>query len=1018
MSSPQLSENDRPSTAMPQSSTKSGFRVRVQIHFESPLDSDYSRDYDASPKFVASDQVCQGLFSRLQHCSTELITRHDYSALDPLTKPSRDPKQLRYRISFRVERDGACIFDKLLRSFQEQPLSSDEAREVVGATDRIVALFLLRHDPGFRWVEPAEPDSAVLGPETVRPCTGRPQSTYCVPRARFLHATQSHEFIPGYSIEVFLRSRCSTRYPESRNASLKIDSTQTTPLTILCGEDLMSNVTTMLDVPIDAWKKEFDQKHQSCEGLEGSGGCQHIEDGAVDIMFKVRNNLGPDYTYFSHRVQTSKVLFNDPQARDFDDYTEKLRAKLERARDSTDRAMASKDDLIIRIRDLRGENWQSQDHMVFRLDSTVIHCRQTTDALMERLYTGISSVFEGHDISATMLAHKRGHLIFDGVIGGYKDEHLPHEKFETPELEKKTFESRLKDRIRSDITMVCKDTCSLDGSDELPNLTVNVGGCVPSIKEPYSIYDVNVPESPTSSRHSSHGLAKKHSQGNLREKTLAPKGEKRPVPAGVEMAKQYGYMADYMADDENLSESPSTPSLTDTDSTSHHDNIVSTPQRSTHQGNTWLRMVGHNDPDAGLMEEDAPEHQDEEDVLRMGHSLATPTPKLPQELPEPSHTTQDEITIHDEDTDVDSIAAPSIHDSIEEAAVVEAAPTVQPTPEVTPEHSSKPTGALDQPEKVESSERIDSIQPEELVEPIIELNKIGSLEAAIQEPLIKEDLIKEEKEEHKCEPETPVEEVLEATNVVPASVESLDSTPEVQPQVPHDTHEDDDKPEQPVADFEGSESPVWGHTELPVIQESPQEDDLRVAPVNEEDSAMEVEEPATGSKTPVRTQSPNEAGDLSLDFSSLPPSIEDSPLVTKPSLPSFAENKRQATDEALLESAAEVTEVAAISRPLKTAPVERPKSTALTIRTYSNPFFTTMSRPGTSDSEDDRPKSAVSMSSVISQHVRQFSPPSAGFLGLNSPRHLDIGLRSVVVPYHLRAMHGDSRPSSSHSNQC
>jgi hypothetical protein len=59
------------------------------------------------------------------------------------------------------------------------------------------------------------------------------------------------------------------------------------------------------------------------------------------------------------------------------------------------------------------------------------------------------------------------------------------------------------------------------------------------------------------------------------------------------MAKKHGYMSDFMAEDENQSEPPSTPSLADTDSISPRDSVIATPSRVTphDQSNEGLRIV-------------------------------------------------------------------------------------------------------------------------------------------------------------------------------------------------------------------------------------------------------------------------------------------------------------------------------------------------------------------------------------------------------------------------------------------
>ncbi|RBR23838.1 uncharacterized protein FIESC28_03307 [Fusarium coffeatum] len=619
-----------PASPSPQKLTKPGLRVHVEVKFEGQHASEHVRDYESSSQLNATDRICQALLSRLQHCSSELITRHDSNALDPLRKPHRDVKPLRYRITYRIERDGINLVEKSLRSFQEYELTHDDTREVVAATDRIIGLFLVRHDPGFRWsespeTEPASPESES---ESFRPCTGRPQSMACIPQSHFVHDSQKFEFVSGYSVELFLRSRCATRYPESRNASIKIDSRQPSPLPLLLGEELTTRVSNLIIDPVDAWKRKFDKRHKSCAGLEGSGGCSHIEDGAVDIMVKVRNHIGPDYTYFSHRIQTSKVLFNDHNGRDFDEFANQVKAKLEKARDMTDKSMRSLDDLILTIHELRGKNWSVHEPFVVRLDPTVTYCRQTMEAVMERLQTGISNVLEHHeDALATMTVHKRGHLIFDGFLDGAGgDDNVHFEKFATPDLERKALEAHLKERIRSDITMLCRDTCAIDCPETLPNLRFKASGthassfgAGSSVRPALSTAGSSVaPTTPSlaaspllrqaseasfngsfASSHSDNPLVKKVAMQNLRDSIeppstpVTPQHDLRRVPSGVEMAKKHGYMSDFMADDENQSEPPSTPSLVDTDSISPRDSVVATPSRPTahDQSNEGLRIV-------------------------------------------------------------------------------------------------------------------------------------------------------------------------------------------------------------------------------------------------------------------------------------------------------------------------------------------------------------------------------------------------------------------------------------------
>lgn len=163
--------------------------------------------------------------------------------------------------------------------------------------------------------------------------------------------------------------------------------------------------------------------------------------------------------------------------------------------------------------------------------------------------------------------------------------------------------------------MLCKDTCALDCSDRLPNLKAKGGDhkvSVPAVQRPMSQISVpvsvpdsipesaaeSVPESSASVR-SDHTLSKKQAKHNLRaaSQTSLDRADLdlTRVPSGVEAAKRYGYMGDIYANEENMSEPPSTPSLIDTDSISPHASVLVTPASSRNipqdQSNHGLRIV-------------------------------------------------------------------------------------------------------------------------------------------------------------------------------------------------------------------------------------------------------------------------------------------------------------------------------------------------------------------------------------------------------------------------------------------
>ncbi len=65
-------------------------------------------------------------------------------------------------MAFQIITQDRCVWaERSFRSFQKQPLTLDDAREVVLATHRIIGLFFRRHDPAFHWTD--EPRTTEYG---------------------------------------------------------------------------------------------------------------------------------------------------------------------------------------------------------------------------------------------------------------------------------------------------------------------------------------------------------------------------------------------------------------------------------------------------------------------------------------------------------------------------------------------------------------------------------------------------------------------------------------------------------------------------------------------------------------------------------------------------------------------------------------------------------------------------------------------------------------------------------------
>jgi hypothetical protein len=437
--------------------------VNVYVRFtDSNVTSNYSRSYGSSPTFEPSDKICNGLLRRIEHCSEELVTRRDSAALTMRSSDGGSVKPLRFEMTFRIFRKSTGEWaERTFRSYQKQPLTVDFSKEVILATHRMIGLFLRRHDRYFRWLDGTVRDASG-GPDTEDPPMDGPLSPNCIPRSRFIEASQSFEFVPGYTIEVAFRS--IGKYAEGTPYAkvLKIKSRQNSPLNVFLSEDLLWQSLQSIHSAMASKKKEFDEKHGKCEGLEGAYACQHYDDEAVYVGLRISNNLGPLFNHLQREFRSRLRLFTALDSKDCEAFLSELESQLGAARDGVDYKINNMNDFELRLVELKSSTWSLQHPAKFCLDSTASYSRRSIEAVLERVQTGVSDVLRGHDVSLHITAYKRGHLVLDKALVARAELGKAKSRAGNPDEEKEEFVCQLKTRIQMDIDKVCKDTCSLD----------------------------------------------------------------------------------------------------------------------------------------------------------------------------------------------------------------------------------------------------------------------------------------------------------------------------------------------------------------------------------------------------------------------------------------------------------------------------------------------------------------------------------------------------------------------------
>ncbi|KAI3556214.1 hypothetical protein CABS01_04346 [Colletotrichum abscissum] len=486
-----LSSPGRPRTATglndPKLNTPSpagGLAIRVCIKFQPSLDLTYERQYQSSYGFEPTDQLCQALIRRLTHCSHELLTRRDSTALERTIPQIGEGKPLRFELTYQIYRGGPEPWaTKTFSSYQKYPMDKPFAMEIARSTDRIIGSFMKLHDKSFRWTQGRTRERSSSELEILKPLSN-PVSLLHVPQSRFIDATQDWEFVPGYEITLSFRSRCKSRRQREWQRTITLKSMQSSPLTLSHGEDMAWVLSTAMQRALDARKMAFDRHHrQSRDRFDFLDESHHSEQNAVHVGFQIRNQLGLDHKHLRRELDSNLLLFEHPEGLDCDQFLSQLQHAFEAVRDDTDKELNEMDDLRVTVYELSGRGWKTEKPFAVCLDSTACYSRRTVKAILDRVQTGVADILGGNDISITLMVHKRGHLVLDKTLVARSPYYATGQRQdEDPETVKENFLSKLKSRIQSDIALVVKDTCAL--YDSQPQNIRVVERPVPAANDP------------------------------------------------------------------------------------------------------------------------------------------------------------------------------------------------------------------------------------------------------------------------------------------------------------------------------------------------------------------------------------------------------------------------------------------------------------------------------------------------------------------------------------------------------
>ncbi|RYO80183.1 hypothetical protein DL766_001290 [Monosporascus sp. MC13-8B] len=440
--------------------------IKVSLHFDEPLDFSYSRHYAGSSSLVVTEKLCQGLLRRVDHCSEELLTRKDSSALEH-TKDDGTGKPARFELDVQINRGAELWATRSFKSYQKAPLTADDAREIALETHHIVGFFLMRHDHGFAWRDGPIRDDHSLSPET-HPFRGpgRVQPMSCIPRTYFLEKSQSFEWTPGYTIHLSMTNRHHRRVPVEWKNTVEVNSQQTTPLNLETAERLFFEASFSLERIIRSERESFEERHRSCTYSDGCQHCRQHDGNGSELELEIKNNLGPQYEHLRRTVTIKTTLFSHPRGQDCESFTKGLEQAFIRIRNDADGKVSRLNDLEFRIIELRGRGWALQEPLLFTIGPTSTHSRRSIEAILDRMQTSVTDILRRNAMTVRMTAHKRGHFIIDKTLVAREPLDKADDKKKNSQNTKEETLDRLRTRIEKDIEMICLDTLSLGDSEE------------------------------------------------------------------------------------------------------------------------------------------------------------------------------------------------------------------------------------------------------------------------------------------------------------------------------------------------------------------------------------------------------------------------------------------------------------------------------------------------------------------------------------------------------------------------
>ncbi|KAJ8130341.1 hypothetical protein O1611_g3289 [Lasiodiplodia mahajangana] len=515
--------------------------IRVTVNFGEPLNYAHSQDYEGSSLLQPTEELCEALIRRVDHCSKELITRKDSSALDR-TGTDGLAKPLRYEIQLQVLRNEIgtgteAWASRTLRSYQRQPLGTEAAREVILSTHYMVGLFLRHHDEAFVWKDSPVREDEMQEQKTFPYRPGRVQPLTSIPRSFFIEREQDFESIPGYTVRFSFTSQDHHRSPSQWHDTVEVNSRQLSPLTLARAENLFLDACYAVDGVFQSERREFEALQKSCASHSGCRHCRQQDGDGIEMLVAVKNNVGPLFDNLERTTCANVNVFWKDHATDCVEFVEKAKAAITQVCRATDEAVSRTNDFEFYIIELRGRGWTIDEPIAFTLGPETCLCRRTVESLLDRLQTGVADVLRGNAIAVRMTARKRGHFILHKTLVAREPMEKPGDKKKSAGKSKAYVLERLKQRIERDIEMVCRDTCTIANRDvetAIPDMVITA----PS--QDYSSFNTGLisfsgPSDPTppkrrvSNEHSSSS-DRLGSRGSELLEIPDPSGTSSPVP--------------------------------------------------------------------------------------------------------------------------------------------------------------------------------------------------------------------------------------------------------------------------------------------------------------------------------------------------------------------------------------------------------------------------------------------------------------------------------------------------------